>query len=364
MKNTFGTALTLTLYGESHGPAVGAVLDGLPPGLPVDEASIARRLARRRPSGPDATARREPDPFQLLSGVFRGHTTGTPLCINIPNTDTRSADYLPDRPRPSHADYAAHVKYCGHQDYRGGGHFSGRLTAPIVAAGAILLDALAARGVRIGTHILRCGGVPDRPVAAPPRDLANDLDALDAAPFPALSPDAPAQMTAAILAAKADRDSVGGVTQTASLGLPPGLGEPWFDSLESLLAHALFGLGGVKGVEFGDGFALADLRGSQANDPLCTDGRAVVTTTNHAGGINGGLSNGMPILFQCAVKPTATIPRPQPTIDLRTLQNATIAAAGRHDPAIVRRLPPCIDALTALVIADLLFQRPPSPTRP
>ncbi len=363
MKNTFGNVLTLTLFGESHGPAVGAVLDGLPPGLPVSADSIARRLARRRPYGPDATARREPDPFQILSGVYRDRTTGAPLAISIPNTDVRSQDYPYGPARPSHADYPAAIRYDGFQDPRGGGHFSGRLTAPIVAVTAILLDALAARGIRIATHILRCADVSDRPFAPSPADLAADFDLLESAPFPALSPSAADAMTSAILAAKADHDSVGGITQTAILGLPVGLGEPWFDSLESLLAHALFSLGGVKGIEFGDGFALAAMRGSQANDPLRADPSAtppVRALSNHAGGINGGLSNGMPILFQCAVKPTATIAISQPTIDLRTFQDTTIEAAGRHDPAIVRRIPPCIDALAALVLSDLLLLRSPS----
>ena len=357
MKNTFGTVLTLTLFGESHGPCVGAVLDGLAPGLPVDEASIARRLARRRPSGPDATARQEPDAFQLLSGVFNGKTTGTPLCIAIPNTDTHSADYAYGLARPAHADYAAHAKYHGHEDFRGGGHFSGRLTAPLVAAGAILLDALAARGIRIGTHLLRCGGVSDRPFAATPDALAEDLRELDSAFFPALDSAQADLMREKILAARAALDSVGGVTQTAIAGLPPGLGEPWFDSLEGILAHALYSLGGVKGVEFGLGFALADLRGSEANDAFRTDGRTVATSTNHNGGINGGIANGMPLLFQCAVKPTPSIAREQQTVDFVSMRNAPIAIHGRHDPAIVRRIPPAIDALAALVVADQLALR-------
>ena len=230
MKNTFGQSVTLTLFGESHGPAVGAVLDGLAPGLPVDEEFLRRQLARRRPATAMDTPRREPDNYQILSGVWQGRTTGTPLTIVIPNENTRSGDYTYGLARPSHADYAAYCKYHGFEDWRGGGHFSGRVTAPLVAAGAILLSALAGVGVTVGTHILRCGDAWDRPFAD---RAAADVAALQGADFPALTDEAAQAISAAILAARERQDSVGGITQTAVCGLPAGVGEPWFDKSEA-----------------------------------------------------------------------------------------------------------------------------------
>ena len=352
MNNTFGTHITLTLFGESHGPEIGCVIDGLRPGLRVDEDHIAHRLALRRPAGAISTARVEPDPFRIVSGVWQGRTTGTPLCILIPNTDVRSGDYvnLSSTPRPGHADYTASVKYKGFHDPRGGGHFSGRLTAPLVAAGAIFLAALAERGVRIGTHMARCAGVADRPFG----DLAADLEALDRAPFPVLDPERGEAMRAAVLAAAAEGDSAGGVLETAVTGLTAGLGAPWFDSVEGLLAHALFAIPAVKGVEFGDGFALADMRGSEANDPFRMENGRVVTETNHNGGVNGGLTNGMPLIFRTAVKPTPSIAIPQKTVDLSTGAETEMRITGRHDPCIAPRACAVQTAVTAHVLLDLL----------
>ena len=352
MNNTFGTHITLTLFGESHGPEIGCVIDGLRPGLRVDEDHIAHRLALRRPAGAISTARVEPDPFRIVSGVWQGRTTGTPLCILIPNTDVRSGDYvnLSSTPRPGHADYTASVKYKGFHDPRGGGHFSGRLTAPLVAAGAIFLAALAERGVRIGTHMARCAGVADRPFG----DLAADLEALDRAPFPVLDPERGEAMRAAVLAAAAEGDSAGGVLETAVTGLTSGLGAPWFDSVEGLLAHALFAIPAVKGVEFGDGFALADMRGSEANDPFRMENGSVVTETNHNGGVNGGLTNGMPLIFRTAVKPTPSIAIPQKTVDLSTGAETEMRITGRHDPCIAPRACAVQTAVTAHVLLDLL----------
>ena len=352
MKNSFGQSLSVTLFGESHGPAVGAVIDGLAPGLPVDEAAIARQLSRRRPSGLTDTARQEPDEFQILSGVFNGKSTGTPLCIVIPNTDTRSRDYSYGPARPSHADYSAWCKYHGFEDHRGGGHFSGRVTAALTAVGGILLPALEALGVEIGTHIYRCGPETDRPIAA-----ASDLALLAERDFPVLDLDCAQRITQRILRAKENNDSVGGVTQTGVYGLPAGLGEPWFDSVESLLSHALFGIGGVKGVEFGLGFGFAGGLGSQCNDPLRLEDGRVVTASNHNGGINGGITNGMPLLFQCALKPTPSIARPQQTVDFCKGEETELTIHGRHDPAILRRVCPVIDSVTAIVLSDLLAQR-------
>ena len=354
MKNSIGSSVILTVWGESHGPAVGVVLDGLCPGLLVDEAYIAEQLAHRRPAGAADTARVEPDRFQLLSGVYRGRTTGAPLTILIPNENVRSADYaaLERLARPSHADFSAQMKYHGWQDPRGGGHFSGRVTAGIVAAGAICRQALAAKGVRLATHILRIGTVEDASFT----DVASEIDRIEAKRFPLIL-DLEEQAEAAVLAAKAEQDSVGGVVQTGICGLPAGLGEPWFDSLEGVLARAAFAVGGVKGIEFGDGFGLCALRGSQANDPFRMQDGRVVTATNRSGGINGGITNGMPVVFNLAVKPTPSIARPQQTVDFVEGKDAELALTGRHDPAIVRRICPVVTALTAVVLCDQLALR-------
>lgn len=355
MKNTFGDSITLTIFGESHGEEIGAVIDGLAPGLTVDKNTIKHLLSRRRPAGADSTARREPDNFRIVSGVKDGRTTGTPLCILIPNVDRRSGDYgaMEGIARPAHADYAAHCRYGGFEDARGGGHFSGRLTAALVAAGGIFLPALAAVGVTVGTHIKTCAGIADRGF----EDIPADIAALAAADYPVLEASREADMTAAILAARSDRDSVGGVTETAVCGMPAGVGEPWFDSVEGKLAHILFSLGGVKGVEFGAGFALAGMRGSEANDPFAVRDGKIVTLTNKNGGINGGITNGMPIIFRCAVKPTPSIARAQATVDYIKKEETVLEVPGRHDPAIVRRICPVIDAVTALVLCDMLAVR-------
>ena len=355
MKNTFGTAVSVTLFGESHGPGLGIVLDGLAPGIRVDEAFIARQLTLRRPAGAISTARQEPDEYQLLSGVFEGKTTGTPLCILIPNTQTRSRDYAATRSlaRPGHADYTAFCKYHGFEDYRGGGHFSGRITAALVAGGAIALTALEQKGIVLGTHIARCGGVADRGFENLPQDVA----ALNEKTFAVLDEARGEEMTAAILAASQAGDSVGGVLETAVLGLPAGVGEPWFDTVEGLLSHALFSIPAVKGVEFGDGFALAEGTGSQANDSFYMDGGLVRTRTNRNGGVNGGITNGMPVVFRCAVKPTPSIYQPQQTVDFLRGQDAELHLQGRHDPAIVHRARVVVDSVAALVLCDLLAGR-------
>ena len=354
MKNTLGTSVTMTVFGESHGPAVGVVLDGLAPGLAVDEGFIAERLARRRPAGATDTARVEPDRFQILSGVWQGRTTGTPLVIVIPNENVRSVDYdaLAHVARPSHADYTAQMKYHGFQDPRGGGHFSGRVTAGIVAAGAVCEQALAGKGIRVATHILRCGGVEDAPFT----DVASEIGRIEGRKFPLIL-DLEAQVEAAILAARQERDSLGGVIQTGICGLPAGLGEPWFDSLEGVLSRAVFAVGGIKGIEFGDGFGLAELRGSQANDPFRMQDGRVVTATNRSGGINGGITNGMPVIFNMAVKPTPSIARAQQTVDFAEGKDVELSLTGRHDPAIIRRICPVVTALVSVVLCDQLALR-------
>ena len=355
MKNTFGNNVSVTIYGESHGSSIGAVIDGLAPGIEVDEAFIAEILSRRRPSGAISTARQEPDPFVLESGVFEGLTTGTPICIRIPNSDTRSKDYSATRwlARPSHADYTANRKYHGFEDYRGGGHFSGRITAALVAAGGIVIPALAKKGIYIGTHISRCGGIADRCFA----DFTNDIKALNQMDFAVLDEAAAEKMQARILEAKSQGDSVGGVLETAVIGLPAGLGEPWYDTVEGVLAHALFSIPGIKGVEFGAGFGISELTGSQANDPFRMDGDKVTTVTNNSGGINGGITNGMPVIFRCAVRPTPTLSQSQNTVDMQTGENAELASKGRHDPCIVHRARIVADCVTALTLCDMLSGR-------
>lgn len=355
MKNTYGRSVCVTLFGESHGAEIGAVLDGLAPGIPVDEDFIARKLSLRRPSGRISTKRVEPDHFRIVSGVFNGYTTGTPICIVIPNENTKSKDYSATRflARPGHADYTAFCKYEGYEDFRGGGHFSGRMTAPLVAAGAIAMAALEKKGILIGTHIARCAGIPDRKF----EDLQKDIRTLSESEFAVLDGKAAAEMREAMEQAAADGDSVGGVLETAVTGLPAGVGEPWFDSLESVLSHAMFSIPAVKGVEFGDGFAMSDMRGSEANDGFAMQDGKVVTRTNHNGGINGGISNGMPVIFRCAVKPTPSIYKEQDTVDFLRSSGEKLSIKGRHDPAIVHRARIVADSVTALVICDMLALR-------
>ena len=363
MKNTFGNALALTIFGESHGPAVGAVLDGMAAGVPVDEAALAALMDRRRARGDGlSTARVEADEICILSGVAAGHTTGTPIALTIANQNTRSADYAAAaaRLRPGHADYTAWARYRGFQDARGGGHFSGRITAGLVAGGGIVLGALARAGVRIGTHIARCAGVADAPFACDPAALAAQLDGLEGRgpAFALLDGAAEAPMQAAIRAAGAAGDSVGGVLETVVLGLPAGVGEPFFDSVESALAHAAFAIPAVKGIEFGAGFAFAELRGSEANDPLRIDGAGrIYTETNRNAGVNGGLTNGMPVVFRTAVKPTPSIYKEQRTVDMAARQNASLTIQGRHDPCIVPRAAVVQTCAAALAVGDLLTAR-------
>ena len=354
MKNTFGSALTVTLFGESHGPSVGAVLDGLAPGIPVDEEFIAHQLSLRRPADSLSTARREPDPFVIESGVYRGKTTGTPLCIRIPNTSQHSGDYeFYGKARPGHADYTAHEKYHGMEDPRGGGHFSGRITAALVAAGAIVISALRQKNIFIGTHISRGAGVADRPF----RDWKEDLEILSVKPFPVLDDKAEEIMKSMVIKAREEGDSVGGILESAVIGLPAGVGEPWFDTVEGLLSHALFSIPAIKGIEFGDGFALADRVGSEANDPFRLQDGKIVTAKNANGGINGGITNGMPLLFRCVIKPTPSIFKTQQTVDFVQGEEIDFALKGRHDPFLAHRARVVVDSVTALVLADLLTVR-------
>ena len=358
MKNSIGNSVIFTVFGESHGPGIGCVIDGLAPGIPVDEAVIADYLSRRRPDGPTDTARKEADEFKIVSGVHNGRTTGTPLCIMIPNTNVRRGDYerTGNIARPGHADFSAQMKYHGYQDWSGGGHFSGRVTAAVVAAGAICSEALAAKGVKIGTHILSCAGIEDRSFDG--IMPLQQIESLKTKTFPVLDDESGEAMKAAILQAKAESDSVGGKIQTAVYGLPAGVGEPWFDSLEGSISRAIFAIGGIKGIEFGSGFGLAEMRGSEANDPFRVgDDGKIHTLTNNSGGINGGISNGMPIIFNMAVRPTPSIARKQQSVDYINGCNAELELQGRHDPAILRRICPVVSCMTAIVLCDVLSGR-------
>lgn len=355
MKNTFGNSVTVTLFGESHGAAIGAVIDGIAPGIEIDKDYINMKLALRRPSGKISTARSEADEVIFESGVYNGHTTGTPVCLLIKNSDTHSSDYssLAGKARPGHADYPAFCKYHGFEDARGGGHFSGRITAALVAAGAIAQLALKSHGITVATHIYRLAGISDAAL-----NIEKDLARLENAEFPLVDESLEPQMKAEIIKAKEDKDSVGGILETAVVGVPQGIGEPWFDTVESLLSHILFSVPAIKGVEFGDGFALADMRGSQSNDEYRIDeGGNVITVTNRNGGIGGGITNGQPIIFRCAVKPTPSIAKLQHTVDYINACNTELEIKGRHDPCIVHRARSVVDAVTALAIADMLTVR-------
>ena len=355
MKNTFGNNISYTLFGESHGKEIGIVIDGLAPGIEIDEDLIRHQLALRRSISSVSTGRRESDDFRIASGVMNGRTCGTPICILIPNTDTKSGDYdsWHGKARPGHADLTGHIKYHGFEDPRGGGHFSGRLTAPIVAAGAIAIKALADKGILIGTHIARCGNVKDRDFL----DYEEDIKALNSMEFAALDADAGEAMKEEILSAAKDGDSIGGILESAAVNVPAGLGEPWFDTMEGLLSHALFSIPGIKAVSFGSGFEMANVRGSVFNDPFRMENGRIVTTSNNNGGINGGITNGMPIIIKCAVKPTPSIFREQKTVDFTENKETTLKLEGRHDPAIIHRARVVADSVIALVLCDVLTGR-------
>ncbi len=342
-----------TIFGESHGPAIGAVLEGVPAGLTLDLDFVQRELDRRAP-GRDglSTARREADRVEVLSGVFDGKTTGAPLCLLIRNSDQHSGDYEAIRytPRPGHGDYAGFVQSRGCLDYRGGGHFSGRLTAPLVAAGAAAKLLLRERGVTVGAHISAIYGIRD---AAP--QSAAELLAVGEKEFPVLDDERGREMRQAILDARKEGDSVGGSIECMVSGLPAGLGAPDFGrNVEGIFSQYLFAVPGVKAVEFGAGVAFALMRGSEANDPFAVEDGRVVTETNNAGGVNGGITNGMPVAFEVTLRPTPSISLPQRTVDLRTGEETEIAVKGRHDPCIVHRAVPVIEAAAALAACEVM----------
>lgn len=354
MSSTYGEHLKLSIFGQSHASAIGMTLDGVPAGLPVDLEKLQVFLNRRAPGQNDySTPRREEDRPEFLSGVLNGFTCGAPLAAMIRNSNTRSGDYanLKDCPRPGHADYTAQVKYGGYQDAAGGGHFSGRLTAPLCIAGGLCKQWLEAKGIRIGAHIASIAGVKD----APFNPMAPQLDGVGT-DFPVLDADAGAKMREAVAAARTDLDSVGGVIECAVTGLPAGLGEPMFGGVEGRIAQIVYGIPAVKGVEFGIGFEAANLRGSENNDAFHMENGKVVTATNHCGGILGGITNGMPLLFRAAFKPTPSISQVQQSVSLSRGENQELVVKGRHDPCIVPRAVPVVEAAAAIAIFDLLLE--------
>ena len=357
MSSTFGKNLHISVFGGSHTEAIGVVIDGLPAGETIDQDALLRQMARRAPGrDKSSTPRKESDSPRILCGLLDGVTTGAPLCLIIENTNIRSKDYsdLKIHPRPGHADYTAFVRYGGHNDIRGGGHFSGRLTACLVAAGGIARQILQRRGILIGAHALQIGPVFDRrfdPVSISPEELIR----LSETYFALLDPEKESAMRDVIEEARMAQDSIGGIVECAVTGLPAGLGSPMFDGVENVLGAALFGVPAVKGVEFGDGFGVAALHGSENNDPFTygEDGK-VKTLTNHAGGVLGGITTGMPLVFRCAVKPTSSISRAQHTIDLSRGCDDTLSVHGRHDPCIVPRAIPVVEGVAAMALLDMM----------
>lgn len=355
MSSTYGKNFKLSVFGQSHSAAIGVVIDGLPAGMAIDMDELRAFMARRAPGGRFATARREADEFEILSGVANGFTCGAPFAAQIRNRDARPGDYSAyrDTPRPGHADYTAQIKYNGYQDPTGGGHFSGRLTAPLCIAGGIIRQLLAHEGIRIGAHIRSIADIED--AAFDP--IAPQLDSVSDGPLPTLDAAAAEKMAARIDSAREAGDSVGGVIECAVVGLPAGLGDPMFDGMENRIAQAAFAVPAVKGIEFGAGFESGRLTGSVNNDAFTVENGAVVTSTNNAGGILGGITSGMPLIFRVAIKPTPSIAREQATVDLKNSRAARISVGGRHDPCILPRAVPCIEAIAAIAVYDAYLER-------
>ena len=351
MSSTYGEILKLSIFGQSHGPAIGMNLDGIPAGLPVDFDALQRFLSRRAP-GQNAysTPRKEPDVPEFLAGIVNGYTCGAPIAAIIRNTNTRSGDYsnLMDCPRPGHSDFPAQIKYKGFQDVAGGGHFSGRLTAPLCIAGGLCKQWLEAKGIQVAARISKIADIIDDPM-----DWVDpDLSAISAE-FPVVSKEAGRKMHEAIVNAKEAQDSIGGIVECFITGLPAGLGGPMFGGIEGKLSQILYGIPAVKGVEFGSGFNGSALRGSENNDPYTIKDGKVQTATNHAGGILGGISTGMPIVFRAAFKPTPSIGIEQQSVSITKMDNQALSVQGRHDPCIVPRAVPVVEAAAAIGILDL-----------
>lgn len=358
MSSEFGKSLKLSVFGESHGEAIGCVIDGLPAGINLDMNRIYLDMSRRAP-GKDksATPRLEKDIPHILSGVLNNTTTGAPLAMIIENTNTKSSDYsnLMSLPRPSHSDYPAYVKYNGFNDVRGGGHFSGRLTAPIVFAGAVAKQVLEQKGIIIGAHISKIGSVSDLPFDM--NDVSYDtLAELSSNSFSTISADANEKMRKEIEKARMNQDSVGGEIECAAIGLPVGVGANIFSTVESHLASMLFAIPAVKGVEFGAGFDFVGMNGSQANDQYCVKNGGVALKTNNNGGVLGGMTTGAPLILRVAIKPTPSISQPQLSVNLQTMEEETLVIKGRHDPCIVPRAVPVVEGVVAFALLDLMMQ--------
>ncbi len=353
MSGVWGRKIKFSIFGESHGKAVGISMDGLKPGLNLDLDKVKFEMNRRVPGRSKlGTARCEEDNIEILSGLFNGKTTGTPLCAVIYNKDQHSGDYEKTKRqmRPSHADYTGFVKYSGFNDYRGGGHFSGRLTAPLVFAGAVCRQILEDKGIFIGSHIKSIGKIMDRDFI---QDVDNDLlKSLKTKSIPVFDEIIESKMEKAILTAREEEDSLGGIIECFILNVPAGIGDPFFDSLESSIAHLLFSVPGVKGVEFGTGFAISELKGSEANDEFYMEGSNVKTFSNNNGGIIGGITNGMPVIFRAAFKPTPSIGKVQRTVNIEENKNELLQIKGRHDPCIVPRAVPVVEAVAAMALLD------------
>ncbi|MBE0449498.1 MAG: chorismate synthase [Clostridia bacterium] len=355
MSSQFGKLFRISLYGESHGNSVGCIIEGLPPGFKVDLGFVHSRLDQRKPDSSGlTTSRNETDEYEVLSGLYDGKTTGTPLSVRFANKDQRSSDYRESDMvfRPGHADYTGFIKYNGANDPRGGGHFSGRLTAPIVFAGAIAEQILISKGIEVVSQLLSVGALQGKTLEEMNEATVRLIDGLKFA----IHPDYSERFLEEIRKTGARGDSIGGVVETVITGVKPGIGEPFFDSLESTLAHGLFSIPGVKGVSFGAGFGLSRMNGSVANDRFLKNSKGtVITATNRSGGINGGISNGMPIKFDCAVKPTPSIAMAQETLDFGTMENSMLSIKGRHDPCVALRAVHVVRAVAAMVICDQIF---------
>jgi chorismate synthase len=358
LSSCFGNHIRISIFGQSHSPAIGVTIDGLPAGFPIDFSELGDFLRRRAPGGKGySTARTEPDEPEIISGLVGGVTCGTPLTAVIRNTDARSSDYarLRDVPRPSHADYSAYAKYGAAHDIRGGGAFSGRLTAPLCVAGGICLQLLKRGGIGIAAHIAQIGSVRDRPFD-PVEAGIDEMKALAEADFPVLDAEAGRLMRVVIDAAKQSGDSIGGIVECAAIGVPAGTGEPMFDGMENRIASAIFGIPAVRGIEFGGGFAAAELRGSENNDAFIIRDGEIHTRTNRHGGILGGVASGMPILFRVAFKPTPSISIEQDSVSISLMKETKLKIEGRHDPCVVPRAVPCVEAAAAIAIYDALAE--------
>ncbi len=352
MGNSFGKLFTMTSFGESHGRCVGVIIDGCPAGLPLTEADVQQEVDKRKPASPIATTRAEEEKIEFLSGIFNNHTTGAPICLLIWNKDIDSSEYEKTRYllRPGHADYTAFVKYGGFNDFRGGGRFSGRITATLVMAGAIARKLLNLIGTEFLAHTIEIGGI-----RAKPKGL-DEIRQVHQNPLKCADPEAAKEMLKVIEQAKSEGDSIGGIIEGIALNVPVGLGEPVFDTLEGDLAKALFAIPAVKGVEFGSGFSAARKRGSENNDPFTIEDGKIVTLTNNAGGILGGISNGMPIVVRVSVKPTPSIARKQETVNIEKMKSASLEVRGRHDACIVPRAVPVVEAMMAVTLCDFAMR--------